>query len=86
MATSHSALPRGTRVRVGVNGPLKNILLGPAGVDDGSQNLVGSIQSAMGLCGAANIKEFQNAEMVISPNFKTEGKALQTNQRVGMGR
>lgn len=86
MATSHSALPRGTRVRVGVNGPLKQILLGPANVDDGSQNFVGSLQSAMGLCGSPTIAEFQNAEMVISQSFKSEGKLLQTSQRVGMGR
>ncbi|MFA6448152.1 MAG: GuaB3 family IMP dehydrogenase-related protein [bacterium] len=86
MATSHAALPRGTRVRVGVHGPLKNILLGPSLVDDGSQNLLGSIKNAMGLCGARTIAEFQHVELVISPSFMTEGKLLQTAQRVGMGR
>lgn len=86
MATSHAALPRGTRVQVGIHGPLKNILLGPALVDDGSQNLLGSIKNCMGLCGAKNIKELHSAELVVSTSFMSEGKMLQTSQRVGMGR
>ncbi len=86
MATSHAALPRGTRVKVGVCGPLKNILVGPSLVDDGSQNLLGSIKNAMGLCGAMTIKEFQKVELVVSQSFMTEGKLLQSSQRVGMGR
>lgn len=86
MAMSHASLPRGTRVQVGIRGTLQNVLLGPARVDDGSQNLVGSLQSAMGLCGAANIRDFHNAKMVISSSFMTEGKLLQSMQKVGMGR
>ncbi len=86
MATSHAALPRGTRVKVGVCGPLKNILLGPSLVDDGSQNLLGSVKNCMGLCGARNIAELQKAELVVSTSFMTEGKLLQSSQRVGMGR
>ena len=86
MATSHAFLPRGTRIHVGIRGNLQNILLGPARVDDGSQNLVGSLQSAMGLCGAATIQDFHNAKLVISASFKSEGKLHQTAQRVGMGR
>src|SRR6202023_1636144 len=39
MATPHANLPRGTRIKVGTTGPLKQILFGPAEVDDGSQNL-----------------------------------------------
>jgi IMP dehydrogenase len=86
MATAHAALPRGTRVKVGIHGPLNNILFGPSLIDDGSQNLVGSIRNAMGLCGAATIKEFQSVELVVSPSFMTEGKLLQSAQRVGMSR
>jgi len=86
MATSHEALPRGTRVRVGVHGKLENILAGPALVDDGSQNLHGSIKNCMGLCGAKTIEELQKAEMVVSSSFMSEGKLLQTVQKVGMGR
>jgi len=43
MATSHANLPRGTRIHVGSTGTLKDILFGPAKVDDGSQNLVGAL-------------------------------------------
>ena len=39
MATPHANLPRGTRIKVGATGSLKQILFGPAEVDDGSQNL-----------------------------------------------
>jgi IMP dehydrogenase len=31
------------------------------------------------------VKEFQKAELVIAPSIKTEGKAYQTAQGVGMG-
>ena len=54
MATPHANLPRGTRIKVGMTGSLKQILYGPATVDDGSQNLVGAITTCMGNVGAAN--------------------------------
>ena len=52
MATPHANLPRGTRIKVGATGSLKQILFGPAEVDDGSQNLVGAITTCMGNVGA----------------------------------
>ena len=85
MATPHANLPRGTRIKVGVTGSLKQILFGPATVDDGSQNLVGAITTCMGNVGAANIHEFQETEIIIAPSIKTEGKLFQTVQSVGMG-
>jgi IMP dehydrogenase len=85
MATPHANLPRGTRVHVGITGSLKQILFGPATVDDGSQNLVGAIMTCMGNVGAANIREFQETEIIIAPSIKTEGKLFQTVQGVGMG-
>jgi IMP dehydrogenase len=85
MATPHANLPRGTRVHVGITGTLKQILFGPATVDDGSQNLVGAIATCMGNVGASNIKEFQETEIIIAPSIKTEGKLFQTVQGVGMG-
>jgi len=85
MATPHANLPRGTRIKVGVTGSLKQILYGPATVDDGSQNLVGAITTCMGNVGAASIREFQETEIIIAPSIKTEGKLFQTVQRVGMG-
>jgi IMP dehydrogenase len=85
MATPHANLPRGTRIRVGVTGSLKQILFGPAEVDDGSQNLVGAITTCMGNVGAASIREFQETEIIIAPSIKTEGKLFQVVQNVGMG-
>src|SRR6476469_5673744 len=85
MATPHANLPRGTRIRVGTTGPLKQILFGPAEVDDGSQNLVGAITTCMGNVGARDIAEFQQTEIIIAPSIKTEGKLFQTVQSVGMG-
>src|ERR1700687_263717 len=52
MATPHVNLPRGTRIKVGTTGSLKQILFGPAEVDDGSQNLVGAITNCLGQVGA----------------------------------
>jgi IMP dehydrogenase len=85
MATPHANLPRGTRIRVGISGSLKQILFGPATVDDGSQNLVGALTTCMGSVGAANIRQFQETEIIIAPSIKTEGKLFQTVQNVGMG-
>jgi len=85
MATPHANLPRGTRIRVGATGSLKQILFGPAEVDDGSQNLVGAITTCMGNVGARDLAEFQQTEIIIGPSIKTEGKLFQTVQNVGMG-
>ncbi|HEV7464730.1 MAG TPA: GuaB3 family IMP dehydrogenase-related protein [Candidatus Dormibacteraeota bacterium] len=85
MATPDPNLPRGTRIRTGIKGSLEEVLFGPAHVDDGSMNLVGALKSAMGVCGARTIREFQDTEMVIAPSIKTEGKTEQRAQRVGMG-
>ena len=85
MATPHANLPRGTRIKVGATGSLKQILFGPAEVDDGSQNLVGAITTCMGNVGARDLSEFQQTEIIIAPSIKTEGKLFQTVQSVGMG-
>ncbi|MGD0058213.1 MAG: GuaB3 family IMP dehydrogenase-related protein [Verrucomicrobiia bacterium] len=85
MATPHANLPRGTRIRVGVTGTLKQILFGPADLDDGSQNLVGALATCMGNVGARSIREFQETEIIIAPAIRTEGKVFQTVQGVGMG-
>jgi len=86
MATPHANLPRGTRVRVGTTGTLEEILLGPARLDDGSQNLVGALMTSMGNVGASNIREMQLTEIIIAPSIKTEGKLMQRAQRIGMGK
>ncbi len=86
MATPHANLPRGTRIHVGTTGSLEEILYGPAKLDDGSQNLMGALQTCMGNVGAMNIRELQLTELVIAPSIKTEGKIFQQAQRVGMGK
>ena len=86
MATPHSNLPRGTRIRVGVTGSLEEILYGPAKVDDGSQNLMGALQTSMGNVGAKSIKEMHKTDIIIAPSIQTEGKVFQVAQRVGMGK
>jgi IMP dehydrogenase len=85
MATSHVNLPRGTRIFVGTAGTLKEILFGPARVDDGSQNLMGALMTSMGSLGASNIREMHDVEVIIAPSIQTEGKIFQVSQRVGMG-
>jgi len=86
MATSHVNLPRGTRIYVGTTGSLKEILSGPAKVDDGSQNLMGALKTSMGSLGAANLKQMHDVEIIIAPSIQTEGKIFQVDQRVGMGK
>lgn len=86
MATSHVNLPRGTRIYVGTTGLLKEILFGPARVDDGSQNLIGALKTSMGSLGAKDLKEMHDVEIIIAPSIQTEGKIFQADQRVGMGK
>ncbi len=86
MATSHVNLPRGTRIYVGTTGFLKDILFGPAKVDDGSQNLIGALKTSMGSLGAENIKAMHDVEIIIAPSIQTEGKIFQAGQKVGMGK
>ncbi|HEV3211933.1 MAG TPA: GuaB3 family IMP dehydrogenase-related protein [Acidimicrobiales bacterium] len=86
MATFHPTLPRGARVRTDVRGSLREILLGPAHENDGRMNLFGALRTAMATCGYETLKEFQKAEVMIAPSLQTEGKQLQRQQGVGMGR
>ena len=83
MSHPHPALPRGTRIKVGTTGTLKQILFGPASVTDGSQNLIGALRTAMGVCGASTIQEMHNAQMVIAPAITTEGKSWQLSAARG---
>jgi len=80
MSHPHPALPRGTRIRVGTSGTLEQILFGPTSVTDGSQNLVGALRTAMGVCGVSNLQEMHKVEVVIAPAITTEGKSWQLLQ------
>ena len=78
MASPHPALPRGTRINVGVKASLQEVLFGPSRRTDGTLNLVGALKICMGYVGATNIKEFhEKAELVIAPTIATEGKVFQ---------
>jgi IMP dehydrogenase len=85
MATFHPDLPRGTRVKTAPLGTLREILLGPAPVNDGSMNLFGGLRTSMATTGYQTVKEFQKAEVMVAPALQTEGKLLQRSQGVGMG-
>jgi IMP dehydrogenase len=82
MSHPHPALPRGTRIKVGTGTTLQQVLFGPTSLTHGTQNLVGALKTAMGFCGAANIREMHQAEMVIAPSIVTEGKSYQMTQGV----
>ncbi len=76
MSAPHAELPRGKRVHVGVRASLEKILYGPTSRSDGTENLAGVLRTAMGVCGASTVREFHQAEMVIAPSIKTEGKTI----------
>jgi IMP dehydrogenase len=71
---------------VGTTGTLRQILLGPAATDDGTQNLIEALRTAMGMCGARTIREMHRARIILAPALATEGKAAQFAQGVGQGR
>jgi IMP dehydrogenase len=85
MATFHSSLPRGARVRTTQNGTVEQILLGPAHENDGTFNLIGSLRTSMATCGYEDIPSFHRAEVMVAPALQSEGKQLQREQAVGMG-
>ena len=77
MAAPSPTLPRGTRIRVGTVGTLEKILFGPAGVVDGSENLMGALRQSMAALGARDIRAMQQVEMVHAPSVAVEGKSWQ---------
>lgn len=86
MATPSPVLPRGTRIKVGTTGTIKEILVGPAKLDDGTHNLLGAIKTSMGTLGAKTLKDMQQVDVVIAPSLLTEGKVYQKAQQLGMGK
>jgi IMP dehydrogenase len=80
MAAPSPTLPRGTRIKVGTVGSLERILLGPAHVTDGSENLVGALRQSMAALGARTIRDLQRVEMVDAPSVATEGKSWQRSR------
>ena len=82
MSHPHPALPRGTRVNVGARTSLEQLLFGPTSVTGGTENFIGALRTAMGVCGAFTIKDMHKVNMVIAPAMKTEGKYFQILQSV----
>ncbi len=80
MSQPHASLPRGTRIKAGKITPLEQILFGPTSVTDGTENYIGALRTAMGICGAPTIKDMHKVKMVIAPAIKTEGKYFQAIQ------
>lgn len=80
MSHPNPALPRGTRVKVGARASLEQLLFGPTSVTNGTENFVGALRTAMGVCGALTIKDMHKVKMVIAPAIKTEGKYFQAMQ------
>jgi IMP dehydrogenase len=60
---------------------LEKLLFGPAGVSDGSQNLIGALRQSMAALGARTLREMQAVEMVYAPSVQTEGKSWQVRGR-----
>ncbi|MBG82291.1 MAG: GuaB3 family IMP dehydrogenase-related protein [Chloroflexi bacterium] len=77
MATWHDSLPRGTRINMGTEYSLHQLLYGPSSRTDGTLNLVGALRVCMGYVGADNLREMNKARMVYAPAIKTEGKIYQ---------
>ncbi|MDX1918189.1 MAG: GuaB3 family IMP dehydrogenase-related protein [Candidatus Caenarcaniphilales bacterium] len=85
MATPSPVLPRGTRIKVGTVGTYREIVNGPARLDNGFHNFTGALKTSMGTLGAQTIKEMQEIEVIIAPSILTEGKVYQQAQKLGMG-
>jgi IMP dehydrogenase len=81
MAAPSPVLPRGTRIKVGTVGPLKQILNGPSHVTDGTQNLIGALRQSMAALGARTIADMHDVEIVYAPSVVTEGKSWQIRGR-----
>lgn len=85
MATPSPVLPRGTRIKVGTVGSYKQIIHGPAGLDNGFHNFVGALRTSMGTLGAKSIQEMQKVDVIVAPSVLSEGKVYQHAQKLGMG-
>lgn len=59
-------LPRGNRVWVGTQGPLDEIMNGPAHSADGIANLMGALKRSMATTGYSDVKEFQRVDIVLN--------------------
>lgn len=64
--SDHPTLPRSRVEHVTTNGPLQQILHGPAVGADGTTNLVGALARSMAFAGHVSCKDFQKAELLVA--------------------
>ncbi|MCO8125688.1 GuaB3 family IMP dehydrogenase-related protein [Acidimicrobiia bacterium EGI L10123] len=64
---ARAEVPHSTCVRVEQHGTQREVLVGPSDSSDGRLDLMGSLRSAMALSGYESLKEFQKAELIVSP-------------------
>ena len=64
-SVAHAELPQGVVVHVGQDGPLEQILNGPALNGHGSTNIVGALRQSMATLGFERLKELQKAELMV---------------------
>jgi IMP dehydrogenase len=60
-------VPHSTCVRIPQRGTQREVLVGPSDSSDGRLDLMGSLRAAMALSGYESLKEFQKAELIVSP-------------------
>ncbi|MFP5322876.1 MAG: GuaB3 family IMP dehydrogenase-related protein [Acidimicrobiia bacterium] len=60
-------VPHSACVRVPQRGTQREVLVGPSDSSDGRLDLMGALRSAMALSGYEALKEFQKAELMVSP-------------------
>lgn len=60
----HETLPRGGRVHFDTVGTMREVVLGPSHLPDGTMNLVGAMRRALASTGYTDVKEFQRIDLV----------------------
>ena len=61
----HSKLPRGERSYFEQVGTLKEVIVGPSRVPDGTMNLAGGLRKAMAMTGYTDVKSFQRIDLIL---------------------
>jgi IMP dehydrogenase len=67
LSASHHQLPRGRHEQLEVVGPIRAVLHGPSGREDGRLNLIGGLRHAMGVTGYESLRRLHEAELSIRP-------------------
>ncbi|MEZ5382304.1 MAG: GuaB3 family IMP dehydrogenase-related protein [Microthrixaceae bacterium] len=65
--SDHPTLPRSQPEHTAPVGPLAQVLRGPAVDASGTTNLIGALARSMAFAGHATLKDFQKADLVITP-------------------